>query len=172
MVSLLTTIALISGGILTVLLLLSVVFGMDFDLDADTPDADTGGVGWVKGILAFTATGTYATAIALEGKFHPIVAILLGIAVGSVVVWILSALLKFLLSQQENTNWEMSDALGNRGKVYLKIPASGQGIVRVEMKGAARELKARSKEGTELRTGSSVRVVGIENEIAWVVAEA
>lgn len=172
MVGILTTVALVSGGILALLLLLSIVLGMDFDLDVDTPDADTGGVGWVKGILAFVAAGTYATAIGLKGEFHPLVAILIGIAAGSIVVWILSALLKFLLGRQENTNWEMTDALGNPGKVYLKIPAYGQGIVRIEMRGAARELKARSKEGTELRTGTPVRVVGVENEIAWVVAEA
>ena len=168
MVEILQTTALISGGILVVLLLLALFSGLDFDLDFDAPDVDSGGVGWVKGILAFLAAGGYAASVALERSFSTPVVVLIGVVTGFLLVYIISAMLRFLLRQQEVTNWEMSDVLATDGTVYLRIPPSGQGIVRVNINGVPREVKARSKATTEIPTGANIRVVEVEDEFAIV----
>jgi len=69
-------------------------------------------------------------------------------------------------------NWETNDALLQIGEVYLKVPASeGNGIVNVNVKGATRELKAKSYDNKEIKTGAKVRVMEISGEFALVKEE-
>ena len=64
----------------------------------------------------------------------------------------------------------MHDAAFTTGVVYLKIPAgSGSGIVNVNIKGAKREIKAKSKE--EIETGARIIVVDTEGDFAIVERE-
>ena len=171
MVDLLLNIALGGAIVLATLLGLSTLAGLDFDLDFDAPDVDTGGVGWVKGILAFITAGSFGAAAALERSFSTPVVVIVGLAAGFTLSWLMSAMLRFLLSQQENTNYEMEDVLATVGKVYLRIPTDGSGIVRVNVRGADRELRARSFDQKELPTGTDIRVVAVEGEFALVVAD-
>lgn len=170
MIELLQIIAGVSGGLLILLLSLSVFTGLDFDLDLDAPDADTGGVGWVKGILAFLAAGSAAALIGLRAALPIWQTIALGLASGLLVTYLLSALLRFLLRQQENTNWELHEAISKTGKVYLRIPPQGEGLVQVDVKGVMREFKARSEQHQLLPTGAEIMVVDIKEEYAIVVS--
>ena len=171
MVDILLNIALGGAIILAILLGLSTLAGLDFDLDLGSPEVDTGGVGWVKGILAFVTAGSFGAAYALERSFSTPVVVIIGLVAGFTLTWLMSWMLRFLLGQQENTNWEMDDTLATNGKVYLRIPPDGNGIVRVSVRGASRELKARSFDQKELPTGTDIRVVAVEGEFALVVAD-
>lgn len=159
MIVILTYIALISGGILVLLLLLSLLSGLDLDLDFDT-DAG-GGLGAVKGFLTFFAVGAWVVRLVLLTETNPVLAFIVGGAAGAVGVWILSLILKLLLSQQINVNWSADEAIMERGTVYLRIPAGGEGIVKVNIKGTNRELKARSEATEDIPTGASVQVDGV-----------
>lgn len=167
MVEILTYISFISGGLLVLLLLLSIVGGMDLDLDFDT-DADAGGLGYLKGGLTFVCIGSWILNILLAGSMNPALAILIGLVSGAVAAWLLSLFLRFLLSQQEEVNWSVHEALFEDGKVYLRIPAGGTGLVQVEIKGGLRELKARSAAGQEIPTGATVTVREVEGEVVVV----
>ena len=156
MIIILTYIALISGGILVLLLLLSLLSGLDLDLDFDT-DAG-GGLGAVKGVLTFFSVGAWVVRLVLLTETNPVLAFIVGGAAGAVGVWILSLILKLLLSQQINVNWSPDEAIMEQGTVYLRIPAGGEGIVRVTIKGTKRELKARSEATEDIPTGASVQV--------------
>ncbi|MEL7160041.1 MAG: hypothetical protein AAFN92_04730 [Bacteroidota bacterium] len=160
MITLLTYIALISGCILVALLILSLISGLDLDLDVDTHvDADGGGgLGMVKGALTFVSLGSWVAKLFIVSQLDPVIAFTLGAAAGAVGVWVLSLILKFLLSQQSNVNWSAADALMKQGTVYLTIPAGGQGIVNVNVNGASREFKARAAAGETLPTGTAILV--------------
>jgi len=156
MILLLTYIALISGGILVLLLLLFLLSGFDLDFDIDT-DAG-GGLGMVKGVLTFLSVGAWVVRLVLLTDANPVLAFVVGGAAGAVGVWILSLILKLLLAQQINVNWSADEAIMERGTVYLRIPAGGEGIVRISIKGTKRELKARSEATVDIPTGASVQV--------------
>jgi len=172
MIELLTWISLISGGMLIILLLLSLLGGLDldFDIDADIDtDTDTGNIGIVKGLLTFLSIGSWVVKLVLAVDENPIVAFSGGIVAGLIAVFLLNAVLHFFLSNQANVNWSHTEALYQEGKVYLKVPAiEGEGIIQVKIKGALRELKAKTNEDADIPTGSLVIVEDIIDDVAIV----
>ncbi|MEM6772943.1 MAG: hypothetical protein AAF597_20355 [Bacteroidota bacterium] len=170
MLEILNYIAFFTGGLLVVLLLLSIIGGMDFDLDFDM-DVDAGGLGIVKAVLTFVSIGTWTAKAFLATQESPVTAILVGAAAGAVAVFIVSRFLRFLLSQQSNVNWTPLDALAEQGKVYLPIPADGEGVVTVRIAGTQRELKARSAAGTRLGTGTTIVVEDVQDGVLIVREE-
>lgn len=168
MIVILTYIALICGGLLLILLLLSIIGGLDLDLDLDV-DAD--GLGAVKSVLTFFSIGSWVVRLVLISEANPILAFGVGAAAGAVGVWVLSLILKFLLSQEANVNWSVHDAIMEKGTVYLRIPAGGEGLVRVNIKGTKRELKARSNATEDIPTGAPIVVEEIGGDGVVRVSE-
>lgn len=160
MILILTYVALISGGLLVALLLLSLLGGLDLDVDFDF-DAD-GGFGAVKSVLTFVSVGAWVVRLVLLTETNPVLAFVVGAAAGAVAVWLMSLLLRFLLSQQEEVNWSPAEALLEPGKVYLRIPAGGEGIVQVTVRGTKREMKARSRSEEDIPTGASIVVEEVD----------
>lgn len=166
MLEILTYISLVAGGILILLLLLSILAGLD--LDIDLPDTDAGGLGLVKGGLTFLSVGAWTVKLVLVTSTNPALAFVIGIVAGLVAVLVLAWVLGFLLKQQEEVNWQASDALFQPGKVYLRIPEQGTGLIHVTVNGARRELKAKSASGKILPTGTSILVDDLDGEVAIV----
>ena len=150
--------AIISGGILVIMLLLSLLSGLDLDIDIGDGGLDSGGMGFVKSILTFLSIGAYVVRTILMTESNPIIAFIAGGLSGIVAILILSYFLRLLLRNQENVNWNMEDARFQKGKVYLKIPEDGYGIVNVLIKGSNRELKAKSTKNTTIETGADIIV--------------
>jgi len=174
MLTILTWVSIIAGGILILLLILSVVGGMDLDIDMGSTDVETdsGGLGLLKGILTFVSVGSWVVKIMMTLDHHPGFAIFIGLLAGTMAFVLLNYLLNILLSQQENVNWSFEDAILEKGKVYLKIPGGEKtGIITVNVKGAKRELKARSFNNELLETGSPIVVVDMDGETAIVKKE-
>lgn len=167
----LTYISLATGGLLVLLLLLSLIGGLDLDFDLGDTDTDTGGggIGIVKGALTFTSVTTWVIKIILTTQENPWIAVVIGIIAGAAALWVLSYLFKFLLQNEENVNWQMTDAVYKEGKVYLRIPPEGTGIVHVKIKGADRELKAKTRAAREIKTGEIILVTDTESE--YVIVE-
>ena len=138
----------------------------DFDLDVDSEVETDAGVsmGLVKGGLTFLSVGSWVIRILLLSSANPVVAIVSGAAAGAVAVWIMSKMLQFMLRQEENVNWSVEDTLLRPGQVYLRIPAAGEGIVKVNVKGGMRELKARSADGNDLPTATPIIVDNLTPE--------
>ncbi|WP_116107769.1 hypothetical protein [Lewinella sp. IMCC34191] len=163
MITLLTYLSLITGGLLVLLLIMGIIGGMDLDMDID---ADTegeaspgmGGVGIVKATLTFLSIGSWTMRIMLITSSNPLLSLLAGVAAGAVAVYLLSLVVSWLLGQEADVNWQAEDALRQKGTVYLRIPAGGEGIVRVEVKGGLRELKARSTQKAVIPTGTLITV--------------
>jgi len=170
-IEILTYISIFSGGILTLLLFLSILGGLDLDFDLPSGDTDvdsTGGIGLVKGGLTFISVSSWIIKVILTTKANPLVAILAGLIGGYISVLLIKKIFLLLLTQTENVNWEFEDAMHETAKVYLKIPEKGLGIIQVLVNGATRELKAKSINHTEIATGESVFIHKIEEDIAFV----
>lgn len=174
MIEILTWVSIIAGGILILMLLLSLIGGLDIDLDADVGSADVdsssgGGLGLIKGVLTFISVTSWVIKILLATQKHLGIAIGIGILTGLAALFLLNYLVRTLLKNDSNVNYSLEDALYQTGTVYLKIPGgSNTGIVHVNVKGAKREMKARSFDGNEIQTGSSIDVMDIDGEYAVV----
>ncbi|CAH0999638.1 hypothetical protein LEM8419_00938 [Neolewinella maritima] len=162
MILVLTYISIICGGLLVLLLLLGIIGGLelDFDLDLDSDTDAAGGmdVGVVKGGLTFLSIGSWTAKLILLSSTNPVLAVVSGVAAGAVAVYLMKWVVWTLLQQEENVNWTVDDALLQPGQVYLRIPATGEGIVRVSVRGGMREFKARSAAGEEIATGTPILV--------------
>jgi hypothetical protein len=169
MISILTYISMIAGGFLILLLLLSLVGGMDLEFDLADGDADSGGgLGIIKGGLTFISVSSWVARIIIHSSENPIMAAIVGTISGIIAVIALSYFLRFLLRAESEVNWSPEQALYNSGKVYLKIPSGeGYGLVHTLINGTNRELKAKSING-EIPTGSLVYISDIENDILIV----
>lgn len=170
MIATLTWISLITGGLLVLLLLLSLVGGLDLDVDVGSTDVDSGGggLGLVKGGLTFLSVGSWVAKILMAGQDQPFIAAAVGVVAGLAAFALLHYLLKVLMRNESNVNWEITDALFQEGTTYLKIPAKGTGIVRVNIKGSMRELEAKTS-GEDIPTGTAIRVVDTDGKYAVVV---
>lgn len=174
MIEILFWVSIISGGILVLLLLLSILGGLEIDIDADFGDADSdsssGGMGLIKGVLTFVSVSAWMIRVMMIGNQQKWIAIVLGLISGLTAYFILSYVLKLLLRNESNVNWSINDALFQKGKVYLRIPAQGEGIVYVDIKGVKREFKAKSNDNKDILTGASVTVLDTQDE--YVIVES
>jgi len=167
-------VSLIAGGLLVLLLLLSILGGLDFDLDVDSGDADAGGggLGIIKGILSFMSVSAWMMRIALMSDQTMPVALLMSAVAGILALLFLNWVVRLLLKNESNVNWSIKDALFKEGEVYLKIPAEGgSGLVHIVINGTRRELKAKPIDPIEIKTGEKVVVMSVENEYVIVKPE-
>lgn len=167
-------VSIVTGGLLILLLLLSLIGGLELDMDVGGDiDVDAGGLGLLKGMLTFISISSWVIKIVLATGKHPGIAILIGVACGFIAFALLNYMLVLLMRNAVNVNWSMNDALFQKGKVYLKIPAeNGEGIVTVSIKGAKRELKAKSFNNKEITTGSNVKVMEVDENYILVMEES
>lgn len=173
MINILLWVSLISGGILVLLLLLSLLGGLELDVDIDTDGGETdssgGGIGLLKGALTFVSVSSWVMRMIVAANGSIFVAIAIAAFAGGAAFWLLNKMFVLLLSNQENVNWKMTDAMYANGEVYLRVPATGTtGIVNVEIRGAIRELKAKSAKGIEIPTGTPVTIIDVDGDYAIV----
>jgi hypothetical protein len=171
MLEILTYISLIAGGLLILLLLLGIIGGVDLDLDADAgadagadSDPGTGGIGLIKGGLTFFAIGAWVLRLMLLTSANPVMATVVGVAAGAVAVYVMSFVVRYMMRFEARVNYKTEDALFREGKVYLRIPPAGEGIVRIKLANGVREFKARSSLQTELPTGADVIVEDVQSD--------
>lgn len=154
----------IAGGILILIMLISTLTGLDMggdiDVDMDVDSAERGsGLGLIKSALTFFSVGSFtARAIALNSSWSWWQVLVGGVIAGVVGILILTAILKLLLSQQEEGNYEFWDAIGKQGEVYVPIPSNGLGKINVEVNGIVRELPAKSINGEAISSKTKVYV--------------
>ena len=168
MLTILLYVSLISGGILVLMVLLTLFSGLELDIDLG--DSDDGG-SIIKGTLTFLSVGAYIVRGFLMADNNPLISLLAGIISGAIAVAILYYALQWILSKQENVNWSLNDTLYEKGKVYLKIPKTGSGIIQINVNGVNREIKAKTNDNKDIPTGTSIQVEKVDGEIVIVTAK-
>lgn len=133
------------------------------DLDDLHPHSDH----WLFGMLSFRTLTAFSAFFGLGGlageSAHFTWSETAGLALlaGSAAFFGVAWLMKQLTRLNADGTIFSEEAVGERGTVYLRVPANGQGKVQVTVREQVLELAARSSTGHELPTGTSVRIVGL-----------
>lgn len=152
----------------------------DADLDADgDAQGDFGHGSWFAGLLTFKGLAAFAgvfglTGLALIGdadvssKTRVLTATLAGFAA----MWVVAQMMRGLARLHHSGTMDLRRAVGQMGKVYLRVPASlkGEGKVTVEVEGRLMTMRAVTAEG-ELTVGTPVRVVEVMTDETLRVVE-
>ncbi len=152
--------------------------GIDTDIDdssfddADMDIADGGlRVFTLRGLIAFfSVTGWVGTVCCNFGLNLP-VTIIISVASGLLAMFLIAALLKWLLKLQYDGTEDVKEALGVSGTVYLKIPParSGKGKVNVIIQGKLSEKDAVTDEETVIDRDEEITVIGISGGETLIV---
>ncbi len=99
--------------------------------------------------------------------------LLIALASGIAMVWLLALLLKGVHDLQSSGNVLPTDSIGTEGDVYLTVPPnnSGRGQVRVTI-GQRQRIYNASTDADPLPTGTRVKVVGVNNDNTLTVIRA
>jgi len=119
-------------------------------------------------VLSFKTLVAFFTFFGLGGLasrksgLEPGPTMLIALGAGLAALYVVAYLMSMLFRLQSRGNINLANAVGQTGKVYLRIPEknSGTGKVNVMVQGRLVECKARTT-GTEIPTGAEVKVVGV-----------
>src|ERR1043165_1187826 len=119
------------------------------------------GFGWVA-LGAYRGTG-----------FHWAPSVVLGIAGGVAMVWLLGLTLKGMHDLQSSGNVDVRNAIGQEADVYLTVPSRGEGRgqVRVTVQDRQRIYNAVT-DGEALPTSARVRITRVNDDNTLTVCSA
>lgn len=138
---------------------------MDFDGTPDTDSLDDAGTMHllsIRNIFYFLLGFGWAGVSLWRTIPNHVVLAIVAILVGCLFVAIFMVLFRQMMKLQHNGAFDINDAVGKVCDVYLRIPAEGKGLgkVQISFNGSIQELDART-EGEQLPSGSKVRVLRV-----------
>ena len=147
---------------------------IDFDGDTsmDSPDASFQILS-LQGLSSFFMMfGLVGLAMTRSSHTSETWAILAGVIAGFFTVWVMSRIFVGMKKLQADGTLNYSRAVGSEGKVYLGIPAEGEGKVQIVLQGGLKICNAVSANKEELPTGTLVKVVRLSGSNTMVVEKA
>lgn len=146
--------------------------GVDGNIDIDSSHADSD-VGFrllsLQGLSAFFMMfGLVGLALYRQSQVGTLIAILGAVVAGMVSVWVIGKLFQGAVSLQSSGTLKTADAVGSSGTVYLTIPEGGTGRVSLNFQNRLREFDASEKNGSQVPTGTPVRVVQVKANVLVV----
>lgn len=115
----------------------------------------------VRSLIAFATLFSWAGSLYLQGGTPLAQALVYAILWGAAAMVAVSGVFSLLHKMTETGNQRIATALGTEGKVYISIPASGEGEVRVSISGIVTVARARAAGGAPIEAGTPVRVVRV-----------
>ena len=140
------------------------LFGIDVDMGADASFKALTFQGIMAFLMFFGLAGLYVT----KSGGGPSPAILAGGAAGGLSMYATGKLFELFVNLQQDGTMELSEAIGAKGQVYLRIGDDGVGQVTVEVNEAQRTFNAKSEDGTGIATGNFIEVVDTIGEVLVV----
>ena len=134
---------------------------VDLDLGADgIGEADVSfRVLSLHGLTAFFVIfGLIGLALHRQSKFSPAVAFPGAFLAGLAALFVVSYLFTIMRKLQSSGTLNLANAVGQEGTVYLTIPPSGTGKVRVAVQGRLKVFEAVSEIDEPIKTGEAIRV--------------
>ena len=146
----------------------------DVDVDANVDGLDDAGAMHLLSIrnIVYFLLGLGWAGVSLWGTIaNRLVLASVAIVVGCLFVAIFLFLFRQMMKLQHNGAFDINDAVGKTVDVYLRIPASGQGIgkVQVSFNGSVQEIDARTDGDTLIPSGAKVRVIEVLNNRVLLV---
>jgi hypothetical protein len=159
--------ALIGGGLFLlwfVLLLLGGVaegvfeglFGLEMDVMSSDGSFDAM---TFQGVMAFMMFFGLAGLYTMNSDGSDSLAIAAGAIAGGASMYGTGKIFQVFFALEASGNVEISEAIGVRGSVYLRIPEGGIGQVQIELGGALKTYNAKSEDGQGIATGDFIEVV-------------
>lgn len=171
------------GGSILVLQIILLLLGGDVDTDVDLAsdfdgelhvaadvdgDIDAGDVHGATAALKFLTVKTIVAFVtffglvglgSIKSDVEPTMALLLATGAGFVSLYIVAWLMGLIQKLDSSGNMNLRNAVGQAGKVYLKIPGelNGAGKVTITVQNRSVECRAVTS-GAELPTGAAIRV--------------
>ena len=146
----------------------------------DAGEGDSTHGGFFSGLHIFTIRGfiTFFTLFGWSGLLfltlgmHWFPALFLAVQIGIIGMVAVAVILREALKLQSDGTLDVRNALGERGSVYLTVPACGQGTgkVNVTVQEQLREFEAVTEERSPIPTGSEIVVVGLTEDGTLVVS--
>jgi len=183
--------AVVGGIMFVVRVVLQFIGGMGDAGDVDAGGMDAGGVDGdgdfvgdthaaasdhsftvlsFQGLTAFFMMfGLVGLAIHRQTPYGALASLLGGLAAGAVTVWIIGHIFLSMRRLQADGTLNFENAVGQEGRVYLRIPSGGTGKVEVGVQGRLQVLDAVSDAQAQLETGERVRVVRVVRGNVMVV---
>ncbi len=174
------------GGTVFILQFVMAVIGFgaeDLDFGDDIPDGipddvpgdfshDVGGHGstWLFGVISFRTTvaaltffGLAGLAATTSGKVGEPLSLLIAIAAGASALYGVHYLMQTLYRLRHDGTVRIDRTVGQRGTVYIPIPAnhSGLGKIQIRTQGRIMEYAAKTTAPERLKTGTTVEVVSV-----------
>jgi len=148
------------------------VGGGHVHLDSGSIEASTAEVSGTADIsftmMSFQGISSFLTMFGLAGlTLHsemglaPAIALLGGAAAGAGTAYALGRLFAMAQRLQSSGTIKMANAIGNEATVYLTIPSSGIGKIRITLQGRLGVYDATSGDAEPIPTGTTVRVVKV-----------
>jgi hypothetical protein len=177
------TVYFVMAGVGTVLFLLRLVLmliGLDGDHDFDSDMAESGVLAHggefslfsMLSILSFMmGAGWLGLAMRLEWGVGPVVTALTASAFGFFLMLLSSAGIWQMKKFNEPGRYDVKEAIGRIGQVYLRIPArrSGRGQVRITVSGRQKILAAITEDERPIESFTDVRAVGVQEDETLIV---
>lgn len=163
------------GGIGFLFLLISLVVGdlfeaVGFDLNAGDPGLDFGFLDSRVIAVFVTAFGGFGV-IGVQMGYAAVGSSMIGLLGGLIFGAIVSAFGRFLIGQQASSSVTDSDLIGRKVQVTVAIKPGQVGQITAKIGDERIEKIARSHDGTEINTGTMVKIFAIAGDSVIVAAE-
>ena len=140
------------------------LFGIDVDMGADASfKALT-----FQGIMAFMMFFGLAGLYVLKSDGGASMSVLAGAVAGGISMYSTGKLFELFVTLQQDGTTDLSEAIGSKGQIYLRIANNGVGQVTVDVNGAQRTYNAKSEDDAEIGTGDFIEVVDVIGEVLVV----
>ncbi len=156
------------------------VSGLDLDTDIDVTDVDSGtfdqhdvssigdaasmlNVFTLRNFIAFFTVFGWGGIAGIHANMSTVWTIVFALALGIATMFIISALFYFISKLVDSGTMDIRNALNQVGNVYIPIKAKSGNIgkIQVNIQDSLREMRAITKKGQDLPTGTVVKVTGL-----------
>jgi len=140
------------------------LLGIDVDLGADASFKALTFQGIMAFLMFFGLGGLYV----MKSDGGATLSILAGGIAGGASMYATGKLFELFVDLQQDGTTELSEAIGSKGRTYLRISADGVGQVTVEVNGAQKTYNAKSEDNAGIATGDFIEVVDVIGEVLVV----
>lgn len=132
------------------------LFGLEMDVMSSDGSFDAM---TFQGVMAFMMFFGLAGLYTLKSDGGDTLAIGVGGVAGAASMYGTGKIFQVFFALEASGNIEISDAIGQKGTVYLRIPEGGVGQVQIQLGGALKTYNAKSKDEQGIATGDFIEVV-------------
>ncbi len=132
------------------------LFGLEMDVMSSDGSFDAM---TFQGVMAFMMFFGLAGLYTLNSDGSDSLAILAGGVAGGASMYGTGKIFQVFFALEASGNVEISEAVGVRGSVYLRIPEGGVGQVQIELGGGLKTYNAKSEDDQGIATGEFIEVV-------------